>query len=399
MKKRFLAALLVLVFLVPVMPVMANDWQALRDQHENALADVRTREEELSATRSEMDRIYTELLRLDDRLSSAVDDLLYIDRALTFTISVLAQAEIELAIAQEDLERQFEATRAWLRVMQEQGTTGFLSVLFQATSLRDLFIRMENVNTIARHNEEMVERLIAYEARVAEMQNDYLRQLSSVEGLQQRQQGYIEYLEQLEAERETFFMELMADEERQIALVAFYQEQAAVADAAWRAAYQEHQRQLEQQRLERERRRTQERIRNMSNLNGQFLWPIPSVTTANITSPFGNRRHPISRRMEHHDGIDIRAPRGTHIVAADGGTVILSGRHGGYGITVIIDHGGGLHTLYAHNSRNLVSVGDVVSRGQVVAHVGSTGVSTGNHLHFEVRVDGRPVNPAPFLGL
>ncbi|MDI7246405.1 MAG: M23 family metallopeptidase [Bacillota bacterium] len=122
-------------------------------------------------------------------------------------------------------------------------------------------------------------------------------------------------------------------------------------------------------------------------------WP----TRGRVTSSFGRRRHPITGRIQGHDGIDIAAPTGTPIVATADGIVRLSGTQAGYGQLVIIDHGYGLETVYAHNSRNVVRSGQRVKRGQVIAYVGSTGTSTGPHVHYEVRVSGRPVNPRNYM--
>jgi murein DD-endopeptidase MepM/ murein hydrolase activator NlpD len=128
--------------------------------------------------------------------------------------------------------------------------------------------------------------------------------------------------------------------------------------------------------------------------NFPTLWPIRGT----ISSGFGWRRNPFSSRgSEHHDGVDIPARSGTHIRAAGGGKIIFSGWRNGFGNVVIIDHGSGINTLYAHNSRNLVTVGQVVERGDVIAHVGSTGRSTGAHLHYEVKINGTAVNPVPFM--
>ena len=122
-------------------------------------------------------------------------------------------------------------------------------------------------------------------------------------------------------------------------------------------------------------------------------WPVQG----RITSPFGYRIHPILKTKELHTGIDIAATSGTTVVAANGGTVIKSGWNNSYGNLLMIDHGGGIVTLYAHNSSLLVRVGDVVSKGQAVSKVGSTGMSTGPHLHFEVRVNGQYKNPMDWL--
>lgn len=126
---------------------------------------------------------------------------------------------------------------------------------------------------------------------------------------------------------------------------------------------------------------------------GWLKWPI----TGRISSNYGYRTHPISGRRSFHAGIDVAAPSGTTIKAARAGRVISSGYRGAYGLTVLIDHGGSVATLYAHTSRTFVREGDVVSTGQAIAAVGTTGYSTGPHLHLEVRVNGSPSNPMRWL--
>ena len=130
---------------------------------------------------------------------------------------------------------------------------------------------------------------------------------------------------------------------------------------------------------------------------GTFQWPVPSSHT--ITSNYGYRIHPISGTKKLHAGIDIGAPGGSNIIAADSVTVILSsfGYNGGYGNYVIISHGNGITTRYAHCSNLFVSVGQTVTKGQPIAAVGSTGASTGNHCHFEVRINGGSKNPLNYL--
>ncbi len=134
--------------------------------------------------------------------------------------------------------------------------------------------------------------------------------------------------------------------------------------------------------------------RNLKYSGGRFLWP----TTSNlITSYFGYRVHPIYRTTRFHSGIDIGAPYGAPIYAAEAGKVILASYYDGYGNCIIIDHGDGVSTLYAHCSSIIVKVGQYVSKGQIIGYVGSTGNSTGPHLHFEVRIKGNPVNPLNYF--
>lgn len=122
-------------------------------------------------------------------------------------------------------------------------------------------------------------------------------------------------------------------------------------------------------------------------------WPVAS----SITSWFGWRFHPVLKKAKHHEGVDLMASHGTKVRAAADGTVIFSGWEGGYGYLVKINHGYGYETRYGHNSKNLVSVGQKVKKGQVICLSGSSGVATGPHLHYEIRINGQPVNPSPYL--
>lgn len=135
------------------------------------------------------------------------------------------------------------------------------------------------------------------------------------------------------------------------------------------------------------------RTRTMRPFAGRFMRPV----NASVISNFGMRYHPILHRTRLHAGVDMPASTGTPIAAAASGVVVFSGRMNGYGNVVVIDHGGGMSTLYAHCSARLVSEGQSVSQGQTIARVGATGLATGPHLHFEIRRNGTPINPASFL--
>lgn len=132
-----------------------------------------------------------------------------------------------------------------------------------------------------------------------------------------------------------------------------------------------------------------------SYIGGELAWPVPGYTT--ITSTYGMRTHPITGVYKLHTGVDISAPTGADFVAVNSGVVVTSGYNGAYGNMVIIDHGGGILSLYAHGSELLVEVGDTVSRDQPILKVGSTGYSTGPHAHFEIRLNGVCVDPMPYI--
>ncbi|MGI9584551.1 MAG: peptidoglycan DD-metalloendopeptidase family protein [Acidimicrobiia bacterium] len=184
-------------------------------------------------------------------------------------------------------------------------------------------------------------------------------------------------LAQIEEEIDAFEGELAALEEQEGSI----RSQIAAASAAAAAAPPA------------EESQAQESPAPAASSSGALARPVPGA----VSSGFGTRIHPITGKVRMHNGLDMNGAQGSPIVAADGGTVILAAVKGGYGNTVMIDHGGGMVTLYAHQSSMAVSNGAKVSRGQVIGYVGSTGQSTGPHLHFEVRINGAPVNPANYL--
>ncbi|MHB8842558.1 MAG: M23 family metallopeptidase, partial [Candidatus Aquicultor sp.] len=145
--------------------------------------------------------------------------------------------------------------------------------------------------------------------------------------------------------------------------------------------------------LQRGGRITTSRGYSRASSGGGYVWPV----SARITSPFGWRFHPVLGYSRMHTGIDLGCGSGTSVHATKGGTVIMAGWMGGYGNAVVIDHGEGISSLYGHNKSLTVSAGQHVVQGQVIAHSGSTGMSTGPHLHFEIRVNGNPQNPLSFL--
>jgi len=130
-------------------------------------------------------------------------------------------------------------------------------------------------------------------------------------------------------------------------------------------------------------------------VGGTFAWPAPGYYT--ITSPYGMRFHPVIKLYRNHSGIDIGAPLGSYAIAANDGIVTKSTYSYSYGNMIMIDHGGGVTTLYAHGSERIAQVGDVVKRGDAIMKVGSTGWSTGPHLHFEIRINGTTIDPYPYI--
>ncbi len=296
---------------------------------------------------------------------------------------------VQLDAARASLKRQDDALRRRLVDIYENGDLGYINVVLSAQSFSDFVERWEDLR-----------RLIAANQRTVRARKQAERRVASVEAalestrlqLQQEQQAQVEARNQLgtlAAERQNLVNLTGAQRHAVATQVAQMEDLSAAEESQLEALIQQRQRELEAQRRAAGITGGEE----TAGGSGSFSWPV----TGTITSPFGWRSNPFGGSPEFHQGLDIAAPTGTTVTAAAGGTVIMAQWYGGYGNYILVDHGGGYSTGYGHLSAIYVSNGQSVKRGQAIGAVGSTGASTGPHLHFEVRIDGKPVDPAPRL--
>jgi murein DD-endopeptidase MepM/ murein hydrolase activator NlpD len=312
----------------------------------------------------------------------------------------LDAAEAELARVQgvlAILEIQLAETNAELLVAQSRANHAAADMYVRAAGggADDLNVALEAAEP---HEVLAAQR---YLGDIQEQQRDVVDERAEViEDLQIREAA----LEEERAKAEE--VQAQVEEEHGAVLALLEQQRAARADAAAEEdaeatlvadiKSQRERFEAELDELERTSQEVQEFLQGSTGEalgTGQFLRPVPGA----IVSGFGPRVHPILGTTRIHTGIDMAASYGEPIKAADTGNVVMAGWNGGYGNCVIIDHGAGFATLYAHQSELAVSVGQNVTRGQVIGYVGSTGFSTGPHLHFEVRVNGTPVDPVQYL--
>jgi murein DD-endopeptidase MepM/ murein hydrolase activator NlpD len=301
----------------------------------------------------------------------------------------IAWNAIQLDAARRSLLLHDELLKRRLVDIYEYGDLSYVDALIAARSFSEFVERWEDLRLLIAANQRAVRARKAAEARVATIE-------AELEGtrlqLQQQEQAQDEARSQLGS---------LADERRNLVTLAGMRRRSVATEVAEMedlSAAEEAS--LEGLILERERElESQQRAAGIagggdhSGAAGTFSWPV----TGTITSPFGWRSNPFGGAPEFHQGLDIAAPTGTTVTAAAGGTVIMAQWYGGYGNYILIDHGGGYSTGYGHLSAIYVTTGQSVQRGQAIGAVGSTGQSTGPHLHFEVRIAGKPVDPAPRL--
>ena len=352
---------------------------ALRSERDQISARQRQIRSQLNATTAQRNSIEFEIFRLDIEIEVAMHTYQYYTDLLAWAFRELELTEADLQLAREDYGRQTDAFNARLRYLNENNTFGlaYLQILLSSATIVDILNNAETINSLMEHDQNMIAELIT-------ARNNLQQRLQYVEEFRQE-------IEILRIQQEIHLTEIEERErEKQITLERLI----------------EHQEHLEQmmQSYERESEDVAARIRQAERamaaanpwVGGVFQWPLPSYITR-ISSYFGTRTHPITRRTHFHSGIDIPAARGTGIYASNAGRVIFAGRNGGFGLMVLIDHGGGYSTLYAHASVLLVSEGQQVRQGDRIARVGSTGSSTGNHLHFEIRYNGELRNPLNYF--
>ena len=331
------------------------------------------------------------------RVTGQIGDL---DAAIVQTERRLSVRRIQLADIQASLKRHTDALDKRLVDIYEQGRTSYLDVLLASTSFEDFVQRLDFLRFIVHSDSELIARVDAeqrrYQKIVAELETteaelaaqrlDQERKRGQLSSLADRRrellyaatlaqnviQHNVQQLEELTAEEEAQLQRLIVEKQREEAAAALRAREAAIQ--ARRAAA-----------IARGEPPPNESLAGP----GQFVWPADGP----VISGFGMRWHPVLGGYRMHTGIDIAVPYGTPIVASADGVVLFTGWYGGYGNTVIIDHGSSITTLYAHCSAILVTQGQAVERRQAIARVGATGIATGPHVHFEIRVNGVPVNP------
>ncbi|MGA8097216.1 MAG: peptidoglycan DD-metalloendopeptidase family protein [Candidatus Cybelea sp.] len=295
---------------------------------------------------------------------------------------------IQLDAAQRSLRLHDQLLKRRLVDIYEFGDLTYFNALIGARSFSEFVERWEDLRLLIAANERTVRTRKTAEERVASIEADLERTRLALQQEEAAQQEARSQLDSLAGERKNL-VELTAVRRRSVeSQVAQIEGLSAAEESALEGLILERERELAAQR----------RAAGIaggveSGAPGMFSWPV----TGTITSPFGWRTNPFGGGPEFHQGLDIAAPMGTTVTAAAGGTVIMAQWYGGYGNYVLIDHGAGYSTGYGHLSAMYVSSGQSVQRGQAIGAVGSTGQSTGPHLHFEVRIAGKPVDPAPRL--
>lgn len=379
--KRILAALMATSLIATAGTAFSAS--SLQDKLNEAAKSKKEAQSAKSESKEKLAGAMEQVKKLDGEADAIQSELNEIDRIIEEANTKIAEKEAEIADYEARIAENDEAFCARLRAMDESNTADYIDLLISAESISDFVSRVETIREITEFDQGIINEMISLKQGVEAGRNELLNYKAEQEEARalvqtkqnelnakiQEKQSYIQSLEKDINKYDSLIKEKTAQEEslkKQIAAQSSKSSTSSSSSGA-RIVYS----------------------------GGVFCWPAPSYSY--ISSEFGYRVHPVYGTKKYHSGLDMAAPGGSPILAAANGTVKFAGWNGGYGNCVIIDHGNGIQTLYGHSSRLLVSAGQSVTRGQKIALVGTTGTSTGNHLHFEVLNNGKATNPRPYL--
>ena len=372
--KKIISIILLGIFIVSSFVIVSSD-QLQQMQEEMNYIEKRINElnEQMKKEKSKQDSIASDRKYISNQARLEEEELKRKIEVIEDFEEKLQVFDYECGELEKEYEEQMEILKKRLRIMYMNSFESQFDVFIESQDLLDYFTKIEMMNYVSQRDKEVLmdisktKRNLELKRKIAEdekykVQEEADESIRDLTGLQNRGQS-------------------LAQQERNI-------------------NYKLNQLAKEEDKLLRKSREISAQIKLLQTSSGSYgggsmVWPVPGHTR--VSSGFGNRLHPILRVYRMHTGIDIGAPSGAHIIATNKGVVIMSGWQGGYGNAVIVDHGGGISTLYAHCSSLLVGIGDQVNAGTVIARIGSTGLSTGPHLHFEVRVNGEPVDPLKYV--
>lgn len=373
--QRAVALLLAIVIaLSSCSPVFASELDEKRAQLRMLEKKIEAQRKLISSAKKKEKSVLSEISRLEREISrtqNEIDTLEKKEKAVSRNIELTTN---DINRAERHLAERTQILNERLVRIYKAGDISYLEILFSAASFSELLINWDLLKHIINQDKQLIAAITAERNELERKKQELEQNREQLRNIKQEKSIKEEQLEN-------------TNEQKKDTLAAIQRERKKYEEA------------LEE--LERESKELEQIILRLQSSKGEyhgtgiFTWPLPGYHR--ITSDYGWRYHPILHEYRMHTGIDIAAPKGTKIVAADSGKVIYQGYMGGYGNVIIVDHGNGKSTLYAHMSAFTASEGQMVTKGEQIGKVGSTGWSTGPHLHFEVRINGSPVNPWSYL--
>lgn len=401
--KIITAIMLTLIFCMqPVCNVQATEESNLSEaqQEKKTLEnDLQKAKELIDSLKGSKEDIQSEVEKLDKQLNEISGKVKELESQLSKKRQEIADTESALNKAKEQEKKQYRNMKKRIQFMYENGQTSYVEMLLSADSFTDFLNAVEYITQISQYDRKMLKEYQNMQVTIADTQKTLETDYASLQSLQAKVQEEKQAVAALESAKKGKLNAVADDLTDAQSVAKAYEAEIQAQNEVIAQIQAAQKRAAEQQAAQQQAQAAEENQNTAQNTtpsgNGQstgsMMWPCPS--SKRVTSDYGPRTSPTNGASSNHKGIDIGAAYGADIVAADGGTVLVATYSSSGGNYVIIDHGGGLCTVYMHASSLTVSAGQTVSKGQVIAKVGSTGISTGNHLHFGVTLNGVYVSP------
>ncbi len=379
MKKKYqVLALLLVVILLWYSPgiSMGVSLEELQQAQEEVEEKINRYKNIIQTTQKEITSVSSEMASLDQRIRAREIEIEALETTIAEKMDLIASLEEDIVMAELGFIDRQKTMQARLRAIYENKDVSFLDVMVDATDMTDFLVRFELLTRLAGGDINMLDDLDAQRKELESMKLSLVADQMALQDTKGELESSQASLSSAKNSKESLQEKLLSEKA-----------------LAQKALDEEEQSNKEIEKL------IKDYIASQANKGvyegGKFSWPTPG--NSRITSQYGWRIHPITKTKSMHTGIDIAAPRNAAIVAVAGGKVIYAAWYGAYGNCTIIDHGGGLTSMYGHQNKLGVKEGEIVLKGDQIGYVGTTGLSTGNHLHFEVRLQGNHTTPWPYL--
>lgn len=382
MKKKFLSIFLaILIFMSSFSTAYADDLSKKKNQLKDIKSSISSIKKKISVIQGEKKETLVAMDKLDKEIDIAEGEISRLKNQVKKTNESITSTTEELNRSIEEFREYKNQCSERIKAIYMNGPSGYLEILLSSESFSDFLSRAENVNIIMKYDNQLLTEMKEKQKNIEEKKKLLVDKKKQLEKCKREYALKKDKLDDANKRKKQFYVKLNSDQKE---LEDALEEELRMS------------RQLEKQI--KDILIARQKNSNIYSGDKTGILRVSDIGyMPKITSQFGMRYHPILHKYKMHTGVDFGVPSGTPVYSMADGEVIISQYLSGYGYTVVIDHGSGITTLYAHNSRLLVSDGQKVKKGQRVSISGSTGYSTGPHLHFEVRRNGTPIDPNPYI--
>lgn len=362
------------------------------------LGEVEKKKKELEQAKLELT---SDVMKLDEEMQTLEDKITNLENLIEQKNAEVDETKVKLEQAKADIEKQYENMKIRIRFMYEHGSSTYLQILLGAGSFGEMLNKAEYIEQLSEYDRMMLVKFKDTKDEVAALEKNLEDQVVALDAQKVEIDKQKNQMNGLIKDKESEIVKYQKDIEDQQVAIEEYEAMIAEQDATIRAleaavaAAKKAKKAAEEERKKASLSGNSTGYVDLKFAGGPFCWPAPSYTR--ISDPYGSRMHPILKVEKFHNGLDLAAPSGSAILAAADGMVVAAAYSATMGNYIMIDHGSDVYTIYMHASSLSVSNGAMVKKGDRIGSVGSTGRSTGAHLHFGVRKNGAYVNPANYL--